>query len=107
MMDFTPLTAADRTEPYVPPQTLRDRGWRQMKKNRLALWGLAIVVVMSLLAIAGPWLAPYTYADQDLTAANAWPSAAHWFGTDYWAVTSSSASSTAPAFPCPSASSPA
>ena len=53
-----------------------------MKKNRLALWGLAIVVVMSLLAIAGPWLAPYTYADQDLTAANAWPSAAHWFGTD-------------------------
>mgnify|MGYP000513917354 CR=1 FL=1 len=39
MMDFTPLTAADRTEPYVPPQTLRDRGWRQMKKNRLALWG--------------------------------------------------------------------
>ena len=82
MMDFTPLTAADRTEPYVPPQTLRDRGWRQMKKNRLALWGLAIVVVMSLLAIAGPWLAPYTYADQDLTAANAWPSAAHWFGTD-------------------------
>ena len=82
MMDFTPLTAADRTEPYVPPQTLRDRGWRQMKKNRLALWGLAIVVIMSLLAIAGPWLAPYTYADQDLTAANAWPSAAHWFGTD-------------------------
>lgn len=82
MMDFTPLTAADRTEPYVPPQTLRDRGWRQMKKNRLALWGLAIVVVMSLLAIAGPWLAPYTYADQNLKAANAWPSAAHWFGTD-------------------------
>lgn len=60
MMDFTPLTAADRTEPYVPPQTLRDRGWRQMKKNRLALWGLAIVVIMSILAIAGPWLAPYT-----------------------------------------------
>lgn len=82
MMDFTPLTAADRTEPYVPPQTLRDRGWRQMKKNRLALWGLAIVVIMSILAIAGPWLASYTYADQDLTAANAWPSAAHWFGTD-------------------------
>ena len=97
MMDFTPLTAADRTEPYVPPQTLRDRGWRQMKKNRLALWGLAIVVVMSLLAIAGPWLAPYTYADQDLTGSVRIP----------WAVTSSSASSTAPAFPCPSASSPA
>ena len=33
-------------------------------------------------AKGGPWLAPYTYADQDLTAANAWPSAAHWFGTD-------------------------
>ena len=44
--------------------------------------GPGIVVIMSILAIAGPWLAPYTYADQDLTAANAWPSAAHWFGTD-------------------------
>jgi oligopeptide transport system permease protein len=25
---------------------------------------------------------PYTYDYQDLTGANAWPSAAHWFGTD-------------------------
>lgn len=81
-MDFTPITAADRQEPYVAPQTLRDRGWRRMKGNPLALWGMAIVIVMTLLAVIGPFLSPYTYADQSLADANAWPSAAHWFGTD-------------------------
>ncbi len=80
--EFEPLTAEERCEPYVPPQTLRDRGWRQMKKNRLALWGLGIVAVMTALAVAGPWLSPYSYADQDFAMANSWPSAQHWFGTD-------------------------
>ena len=81
-MDFTPITEADRREPYVAPQTLRDRGWRRMKGNPLALWGMAIVIVMTLLAVIGPFLSPYTYADQSFSDANAWPSAAHWFGTD-------------------------
>lgn len=80
--EFEPIDRSERVEPYVPPQKLRERGWRQMKKNRLALWGMAIVIVMTAAAIAGPWLAPYTYADQNLVDANAWPSSAHWFGTD-------------------------
>ena len=62
-MDFTPITEADRREPYVAPQTLRDRGWRRMKGNPLALWGMAIVIVMTLLAVIGPFVSPYTYAD--------------------------------------------
>lgn len=28
------------------------------------------------------FLSPYIYADQSFSDANAWPSAAHWFGTD-------------------------
>lgn len=80
--DFEPLQAGDREQLYVPPQTLRERGWQQMKKNRLALWGMAIVIVMTILAVFGPLLSPYSYADQDFAAANAWPSAVHWFGTD-------------------------
>lgn len=80
--EFEPLSAAERIEPVIPAETLRARGWQEMKKNRLALWGMGIVIVMILFAVIGPWLSPYSYADQDLTAANAWPSARHWFGTD-------------------------
>lgn len=80
--DFERITAAEREEPYIPPQTLRERGWRRMKQNRLALGGMAIVAVMTVLAVAGPWLCPYTYDYQDFANANAWPSPAHWFGTD-------------------------
>lgn len=80
--EWLPISEAERIEPPVPPQKLRERGWQQMKQNRLALWGMAIVCVMTVLAIVGPWLSPYSYADQDLTIANSWPSAAHWFGTD-------------------------
>lgn len=80
--EWLPISDAERREPVMPPQKLRERGWQQMKQNGLALWGLGIVCVMTVLAIIGPWLSPYTYADQDLTIANSWPSASHWFGTD-------------------------
>lgn len=80
--DFQPISEAERIEPYVPPQRLRERGWRQMKKNRLALWGMAIVIVMTIIAIIGPMVSPYTYDEQHFAMANAWPSSAHWFGTD-------------------------
>lgn len=80
--EFEPIGPEARLEPYVPPQKLRERGWRQMKKNRLALWGMAIVAVMTVLAVVGPWLSPYTYDAQNFAMANAWPSREHWFGTD-------------------------
>lgn len=80
--EFEPIRPEDRIEPYVPPQKLREQGWRQMKRNRLALWGMAIVIVMTALAVLGPLFSPYTYDEQNFAMANAWPSAAHWFGTD-------------------------
>lgn len=80
--DFAPLQDRDKEVLYVPPQKLRERGWQQMKHNKLALWGLGIVIVMTLLALFGPLLAPYSYADQDLSMVNAWPGPEHWFGTD-------------------------
>lgn len=80
--EFEPIGPEARLEPYVPPQKLRERGWRKMKKNRLALWGMAIVAVMTVLAVVGPWLSPYTYDAQNFAMANAWPSREHWFGTD-------------------------
>lgn len=80
--EFEPISDAVRQEPVLPAESLREQGWQRMKKNRLALWGMGIVIVMTVLAVLGPWLSPYSYADQDLTMANAWPSQTHWFGTD-------------------------
>ncbi|MDY3973417.1 ABC transporter permease [uncultured Veillonella sp.] len=60
----------------------RPSPWQRLKQNRLALLGLCIIVGMIILAIVGPWLSPYTYADQNLALANQAPSQDHWFGTD-------------------------
>ena len=38
--------------------------WRRLKKNRLALIGLWMVVLIFLLALIGPLVSPYAYSDQ-------------------------------------------
>lgn len=39
--------------------------WRRLKRNRMALIGLAILAAMILLAVFADWVAPYWYDDQD------------------------------------------
>lgn len=56
--------------------------WQRLKANKLAVLGMIIVCIMIVAAIIGPWLSPYTYAQQNLLEANQGPSASHWFGTD-------------------------
>jgi peptide/nickel transport system permease protein len=45
-------------------------------------WGLALTLLLVLLAIGAPWLAPADPTVQNLAARLASPSAAHWLGTD-------------------------
>ena len=61
---------------------VRPNWWQRFKLNRLAVVGAGIIAVMIVLAIIGPMISPYTYADQSLVDANQSPSLAHWFGTD-------------------------
>lgn len=53
-------------------------------RGRVRLWhlGTAVLVVAVLLAVAAPWIAPYSPAEQQLDAIGQPPSARHWFGTD-------------------------
>ena len=44
--------------------------------------GLTLCVILVILAVGAPWLAPYNPASQDLPARLAAPTAAHWMGTD-------------------------
>ncbi|MDR3537622.1 MAG: ABC transporter permease [Acetobacteraceae bacterium] len=60
----------------------RYRGWLQFRANGLAMVGLATVAVMIVASLAAPLLAWQNPSAQDLAGRLAWPSAAHWFGTD-------------------------
>ena len=49
--------------------------WRRFCRNRLALVGLALVVVLAVSAALAPWLAPYDPARQSLIEKRAKPAA--------------------------------
>src|SRR6201982_2220282 len=50
--------------------------------NRLTIAGVIIVVILVLVAVFAPWIAPYHVGATDLSIRYMAPSAAHWFGTD-------------------------
>ncbi|MDQ0176805.1 ABC transporter permease [Bacillus chungangensis] len=56
--------------------------WRRLKMNKLAMVGLAIIILLVMMAIIGPYLNDFTYYEQDYTKKNLRPNAEHWFGTD-------------------------
>lgn len=65
-----------------PSTTYWQDAWRRLKANRLAMTGLGILIFITLTAIFGPLISPYSYSDQSLIMANQPPSSDHWFGTD-------------------------
>jgi oligopeptide transport system permease protein len=56
--------------------------WIKLCKNYLALLGLAIILMLCLVSLLTPWIAPYGYEEQNLLLGATPPSAAHWLGTD-------------------------
>ena len=56
--------------------------WKALKHRRLAMAGGAVIVLLVVVGIAGPWMAPYDPLDQDLAKSLLRPSWEHWFGTD-------------------------
>jgi peptide/nickel transport system permease protein len=45
-------------------------------------WGFALTLLLVIVAVAAPWLAPYDPVAQNLPARLLAPTAAHWMGTD-------------------------
>lgn len=56
--------------------------WHRLQKNKMALFGLAVLVFMTIIALLTPFIAPYSYEVQDLDLMASPPSAKHWLGTD-------------------------
>ncbi|HEX8044372.1 ABC transporter permease [Rhizobium sp.] len=65
-----------------PPVSLWRDAWYRLKRNKLAIFGLIVVLILGFAAIFGPYLTPYDYLSQDLQARNTAPSLHHLFGTD-------------------------
>lgn len=81
----TPTLASPLTRPGDRP--LRTRGlwsdaWRSLARNRIAVLGLLIVLLVIFVAAFGPLITPYHPDKQDLDNVKALPSWEHWFGTD-------------------------
>jgi len=56
--------------------------WIKLRKNRLALFGFAVLIVLCAVSLLTPWIAPYGYEDQNLMLGATPPSTEHWLGTD-------------------------
>jgi peptide/nickel transport system permease protein len=58
------------------------RALRRLLRRRGAIFGLAVIVIIVLLALLAPWVTPYDPIAQSWMTVRKAPSALHWFGTD-------------------------
>ena len=54
----------------------------RLSRNRAAIFGGIILLMLIILAVLAPLIAPYSYYYQDLNLGASPPSAEHWLGTD-------------------------
>ncbi|MCV9998846.1 ABC transporter permease [Pararhizobium sp. YC-54] len=79
-MSVVPMT--DTAVEIEPPVSLWRDAWHRLRRNKLAVFGLAVVVILAFTAVFGPYLTPYDFLSQDLNSRNLAPSLSHLFGTD-------------------------
>lgn len=68
----------EETESLTKMQLYR----RRFLRNKGAVFGLVVLVILVLMAIIGPFIAQWSYDEPDFLALSQAPSASHWFGTD-------------------------
>jgi len=56
--------------------------WRRLKQNKLAMVGLTLIVIMSVMSIVGTHINEFDYKEQNYGLINQPPDSVHWFGTD-------------------------
>lgn len=65
-----------------PSMTYWQDAWRRLKKNKIAMIGLVVIIIMTIMSIIGPMMVPYNHSDNDLGNTDLLPNSEHWFGTD-------------------------
>lgn len=82
LFEFVGAEEKNKAEFIRPSQTYWQDAWQRLKRDKLAMFGLFLIVCIFLMAIFGPILSPYAYDEQDFLISNEFPSWAHPFGTD-------------------------
>jgi oligopeptide transport system permease protein len=77
-----PEPALAATAEIEPGSSLWHDAWLRLRKNKLAVFGLVSLALVTVVCIAGPWLSSYGYEEQNLDLGAAAPGAQHWLGTD-------------------------
>lgn len=82
-MTTTPVTASG-----TPSTTVRPRRWyqsrvlRRLRRNKAAVFSVVVLVLLGLLAVIGPWIAPHDPNKVELGLRLMGPSGEHMLGTD-------------------------
>jgi len=69
-------------ESVRPHHTLWGDAWIRLRRNKLAITGGVIIIIIALMTIIYPFFSRYDFASQDLNSILEGPSAEHWMGTD-------------------------
>jgi peptide/nickel transport system permease protein len=56
--------------------------WKRFRRNKVAMFCLALVVGFVVVSLLAPWIAPHGYDDQFVGGLTEKPSGKFWFGTD-------------------------
>lgn len=80
------MAAIDTTEAGAPPAPASRSRWREtlgiVARNRLALFGMLILAILIVVAVTGPYIAPYGFNEINVPDRLTGPSLEHPFGTD-------------------------
>lgn len=80
---FQPAEKTTNVEAIVrPSQTYWQDAWRRLKKNKMAMAGMIVLIILAAFAIVAPFLSSYDYKTQFLKNGYLNPSSEHFFGTD-------------------------
>lgn len=81
---FSPLPEEEKNSEFIALEgkTFIQEAWERFSKNKMAVVGLIILILMAVFAIVGPLLSPYEYDAQDTSNAYAAFSSRHILGTD-------------------------
>ena len=80
-MTATDVTRGDKVP--LRPRSEFNRGWARFRKHRLAMAGLIFITMLIALALLAPFIAPYSFTEQNLLGRMQPPlSAGHLLGTD-------------------------
>jgi oligopeptide transport system permease protein len=83
-MNANGISERDALVEAVAGESLGRAAWRRFRANRTAMTGIAILALITLFAIVGPWVSPHDMETNDWDRIQIAPTLdqSHWFGTD-------------------------